>query len=82
MNLQLTPEEQTKVDQWNRLGEKLTDNTMAKFLPSWFANMRSLIQANFKLHGVGELAERLRAQSDDLIVLGSGPSVQDRKSVV
>ena len=74
--MQLTSEERTKVDNWNALGEKLTDNTMHNFIPTWFANARALLQAHFPLHSANELATRLGSESDSFIVLGSGPSIQ------
>jgi len=74
--MELTDEQKNSLVQWNKLGEKLTDNTLAKFLPSWFTNMRSLIQANFPLHNVGELATKLASLHKDIVVLGSGPGIE------
>ncbi len=73
----LTPEQQKAIQQWNSLGMGIHENTMRAFIPTWFSNVRSLIKANFPLHGVKELTDRLGQDYDTFVVLGSGPSAQE-----
>lgn len=72
----LTPEEQSAINTWNNDAANITDAAMKAFLPSWFDNMRQLIQANFKLHSIEEIIERVSEwPAKNILVLGSGPSI-------
>jgi hypothetical protein len=75
----LTPEQKAAVAQWNSLGAQVIDNSMRHFMPSWFANIRSLIRAcaAFRLHSVKELVEWFHPRYDTFTVLGSGPSIPE-----
>ena len=73
--MKLTPSEQSSIDQFNALGEELTDNGMKHFFESWFSNMRSLIKADFYIRPVKELADKIGPDHSTFIVLGSGPSI-------
>jgi hypothetical protein len=75
--MQLTPENQAAIDQFNTLGSSITDTTMQNFIPQWYTNIRRLLKTSFPLHNVEELSTRLHKQFDSFTVLGSGPSAPE-----
>jgi hypothetical protein len=75
--MELTPEQQSSIDDFNRLGTEITDSGMRHFFESWFSNMRELIRASFHIRPVKELADRLSPLHKTFVVLGSGPSVTE-----
>jgi hypothetical protein len=75
----LTPEQKLAVDQWNSLGQQISDNAFKSFFDSWFSNARSLIKASesFKLQSVKDFIERIGPLYKTFTVLGSGPSLTE-----
>lgn len=74
--MKLTDEDSKAIEQWNGLSEEVTTNAMAHFLPSWFANMRSLIREGFPIQSLELLASKL-SHFNTFTVLGSGPGAYD-----
>jgi len=73
-NSALTSEEQAAIDAFNAEGIKVSENALAHFMPSWFANIRKLIQAPYVvLHPVDDLVQ-VFSRRQHIVVLGSGPS--------
>lgn len=76
-DLKLTPEEQASIDQWNgSTAAPTTDAAMRHFLPSWFANARELIRANFPIQSLEKLVDSIQEEPiHEMALLGSGPSL-------
>lgn len=75
--MQLSPEQKASVAKWNQLGLNVTEAAMRHFIATWFSNIRSLIKADFPLHNIKELADRLGENYQTFTILGSGPSLTE-----
>ena len=73
-NGQTTPEEKAIVAKFNEHGSEVTENAMARYVPTWFANARELIRANFKLQSIEALVVQFSPFARSIVIMGSGPS--------
>lgn len=71
----LTPEDSISIEKWNNIGSATTDAAMRRFLVPWFENARELIRADFPIHSIEEIVTDLSKINEDIVVLGSGPSM-------